>query len=320
MSERIFCGIDTSNYTTSLALCGESGQVYLNAKKLLPVEEGARGLRQSDAVFHHVKQMPPLTSCLREAVQEHGGVDALTAIGVSARPRDVEGSYMPCFLSGVAAAEVSGALLGVPVYTFSHQTGHVMAALHSAGCPEWLSGDFVSFHVSGGTTEVLYVRPGVGGALEIEKIGGTLDINAGQSIDRVGVWMGLPFPAGPEMERLAAAYTGKLPRARITVRGMECNLSGLENKARELFESTGDPAVTAAFVLDFVGRTLSAMRDGVRAVYSGIPILYAGGVMSCGRIKDMLRDDSSAFAEPAFSSDNAVGAALLARRRFMELY
>ncbi len=311
MSQRLFCGIDTSNYTTSLSLCDESGRVLLNAKKLLPVAEGERGLRQSDAVFHHVKQLPALAEGLRSAVQDASG--EIAAIGVSATPRDCEGSYMPCFLSGISAAEVCGALLNVPVYRFSHQAGHIMAALHSADVTEWLLEDFVSFHVSGGTTEILYVHAKGVGSFEIQKIGGTLDINAGQSIDRVGVAMGLPFPAGPEMESMAALYKGKPIKAKLSVRGMECNLSGLENKAEALFTKTKDIPQTAAFVLDFVAQTLAAMRDGVRAVYGNIPILYAGGVMSCQRIKNLLKDDLCAFAEPQFSSDNGVGAALLAR-------
>ena len=317
MSGRIFCGIDTSNYTTSAALCDEDGRVLLNKKMLLPVEEGARGLRQSDAVFRHVKQLPVLAQAIRETVAEAASPSDIAAIGVSATPRDAEGSYMPCFLSGISAAEIAGALLGVPVFRFSHQAGHIMAALHSAGADGWMTQTFAAFHVSGGTTEILRVQPDAAHVFGIEKIGGTRDINAGQSIDRAGVAMGLRFPAGAEMERLAASYCGKLPAARISVSGTECNLSGLENKAMSLYEVTKDPAEVSAFVLDFVGRTLVAMRDGVRNLYGAIPILYAGGVMSCGRIKEMLRDGASAFSEPQFSSDNAAGAALLARHRFL---
>ncbi len=317
MSERLFCGIDTSNYTTSVSLVTEAGQLLLNRKMLLPVDEGARGLRQSDAVFHHVKQLPQMAADLRDSMESAVPGGEIAAIGVSAAPRDAEGSYMPCFLSGISAAEIAGALLRAPVYHFSHQAGHVMAALFSAGKTAWMDGPFVAFHVSGGTTEVLYVRPSAQTVFAVEKIGGTRDINAGQLIDRTGVFMGLRFPAGAEMERLAVLHTGRIPSVRLSVAGLECNLSGLENKAVQLYASTRDPSTVSAFVLHSVGRTLAALRDGVREKFGDIPILYAGGVMSCGRIKEMLRDDNAAFSEPALSSDNAVGAALLARLRVL---
>ena len=317
MKQPLFCGIDTSNYTTSVALTDESGSALLNFKKLLPVKEGERGLRQSDAVFHHVKQLAEGASALGDIVKQLSADHAVAAIGVSATPRDAEGSYMPCFLSGLSAAETAGAMLRVPVYRLSHQNGHIMAALHSAGRMEWIGREFIAFHVSGGTTEVLHVQPCEDKVFTVSQIGGTRDINAGQAIDRAGVYMGLQFPAGAEMERLASSYEGEVPEAKISVVGMECNLSGVENKAIQLYDSRVDRALVSAFVLCFVGRTLAGMRDGVRAVYGDVPILYAGGVMSCGIIKEMLAEENAAFAKPQFSSDNAFGTALLARHLFL---
>ena len=318
MSKRLFVGIDTSNYTTSAALCDESGRVLCNAKMLLPVAEGERGLRQSDAVFHHVRNLPAVMEQLRRAVTEAGEDSTIAAIGVSARPRDAEGSYMPCFLSGMAAAETAGAMLGVPVLTFSHQAGHIMAAIYSAGAEDLIGRHFAAFHVSGGTTEVLDVKPHGDHVFDVSLLGGSSDINAGQAIDRAGVYMGLRFPAGAEMERLAETYAGKLPKAKVSVGGMTCNLSGVENKARQLFDQTGDPAMTSAFVLDFVGRTLCGLRDGVREVQGDLPIVYAGGVMSCQRIRHMLAEEGAYFAQPQFSSDNAAGTALLARYTYLK--
>jgi len=318
VSRRYFVGIDTSNYTTSAALCDENGEVLCNAKLPLPVAEGERGLRQSDAVFSHVRAMPQAAGAVREAMREAEVSAAdIAAIGVSYAPRDAEGSYMPCFLAGVASAEMAAALLGVPVMRFSHQAGHVMAALHSAGAEHLIGGEFAAFHVSGGTTDVLYVRPHEEYVFDITRVGGTQDINAGQAIDRVGVRMGLHFPCGAEMERLASSYSGKLPKPRISVKGIICNLSGLENKAVGLFEETHDSALVSAYVLDFVGRTLCGLRDGLREAYGKIPVIYAGGVMSCGRLHRMLTEENAYFSEPRFSSDNAAGTALLARFKFL---
>ena len=125
-----FLGIDTSNYTTSTALCDDAGNILLNCKVPLPVAEGQRGLRQSDAVFHHVRNLPTAAAEYAAALRKTAGT--LAAVGCSYAPRDVEGSYMPCFLAGVASAEYVSATAGIPLYRVSHQAGHIMAALHSA--------------------------------------------------------------------------------------------------------------------------------------------------------------------------------------------
>ncbi len=316
MSDRLFVGIDTSNYTTSVAVADGEGKILQNGKTPLPVAEGDRGLRQRDAVFPHGKNLIGAAPALR-AVLDGAGRPPIAAVGVSDVPRDAEGSYMPCFLSGRAAAETAGALLGVPVFPFSHQAGHVMAALYSACVPSLAEREFAAFHVSGGTTDVLLVRPDGERIFAVEKIGGARDVHAGQIVDRCGVYMGLRFPAGPEMERLAASFAGELPRAAVSVDGTECNLSGLENLTNKLYDRTGDKAQCAAFVLDFIGRTLAAMRDGVRRRCGALPIVYAGGVMSCRLLAAVLAEENAYFADAPYSSDNAVGTALLARRRFL---
>lgn len=317
MKQACFVGIDTSNYTTSIAICTEEGEVIANLKAPLPVKEGECGLRQSDAVFSHVKNLPVLMQRLRE----HLGAFDVRAVGCSTRPRTVEGSYMPCFLAGRAAAESFAAALGVPVLEFSHQDGHVMAALYSSGESErLLRSRFIAFHVSGGTTEALSVTPHEDG-FSIELIGETKDLNAGQAIDRVGVAMGLQFPCGKEMEQLASGFVGKPPRPRICVRDGDCHLSGLQNLAEGLWKETGDRALVSAYVLDFVAETLRAMTQAIDEKDPTIPVLYAGGVMSNRRIQGLLSvRENTYFAEPQFSADNAAGIALLCRRSFLNHY
>ncbi len=319
---RLFVGIDTSNYTTSAALCDGEGTVLLNKKIPLPVREGERGLRQSDAVFHHVKGLPEAADAIRELLSAAGGLAQIAAIGYSASPRDSEGSYMPCFLSGKAAAEVASALLGVPAYPFSHQAGHVMAALASA-CEnagkdrrEMMATPFLAFHVSGGTTDVLLCRPGEKLLFDIDRIGGTLDINAGQAIDRCGVLMGIPFPCGGEMDRAALRFEGKVRRDKLSVDGTECNLSGLENKSAAMYRETGSVEETSAYVLDFIGRTLEKITLNAWEKAGELPVIYAGGVMSSAYIKKRL-SKYGWFASPAYSSDNASGIALLAREKYI---
>ncbi len=312
MEEKAVLAIDTSNYTTSVAVIGENGEVLANIKKLLTVKEGERGLRQSDAVFAHTVNIPVL---MRQA-EPYLSNKKIVAVGVSEKPRNKEGSYMPCFLVGVAVAESLSASLSVPLYGFSHQCGHIMAAVHSSGRSDVLEKPFAAFHISGGTTELVKVTD-KGNAFEAELLGGTADINAGQIIDRVGVHMGLSFPSGREMEALALVNDKKIPRRKLSISGLSVNLSGLENLAIKLFDETKDKSLTAAFVLDYIGRAIVALSEEYEARYGKTSFVYAGGVMSNSIIKKMLSERFTAyFAEPALSSDNAVGVGVLALRAY----
>ncbi len=316
----LYLGLDTSNYTTSAALCNADGNILVNQKLLLPVRPGERGLRQSDAVFLHVKALPQIASMLREQMPPG---ETLSAIGVSRAPRDTEGSYMPCFLVGEGMGDVLSAAFRVPLYMFSHQAGHVMAAAYSASCngeadlDNLLSAPFIAFHVSGGTTDILLAQPDAEKILSVQHIGGTLDLNAGQVIDRIGVKMGFPFPCGVAMDTLALTCTEKIRRDKLSVHDFTCNLSGVENKAGQLYDETGDRAVTSAYVLETVGRTLEELTKNLRGRHPNLPIVYAGGVMSSRYIRRILSPYGS-FAEAQFSSDNASGVCLLARKTYLQ--
>ena len=308
-----YIGIDTSNYTTSVALADKEGKIVANLKAPLPVKAGERGLRQSDAVFAHVKNLPALMRELRPYLRGN----RVLAVGVSAYPRDAEDSYMPCFLSGRAAAEAIAAGLNVPVVEFSHQSGHVMAALYGADATHLIGEDFLAFHVSGGTTEMLHVSP-QDRDFKIKLIGGTADLNAGQVVDRIGVAMGLSFPCGPALEALAKENTKKVPKPRVCVNEGKCNLSGLENIALKMLADTGDKSLVAAFVLNFIAETLARMTVWGRERYPDIPVLFAGGVMSNRLIAENItnRFENVCFSTPAFSADNAAGIALLCRAKY----
>ncbi len=303
-------GIDTSNYTTSVALMSTDGDLIANLKRPLPVKVGERGLRQSDALFAHTVNLP---SIMQEA-GDYLDNSKIVAIGVSKTPRNQEGSYMPCFLSGVAAAESMRTATGAPLYYFSHQCGHIMAAVYSCGMPDLLSGDFAAFHISGGTTELVKVTPTDKG-FDAFLLGGTADLNAGQVIDRIGVYLGMKFPCGPEMERLAKTNDKKIPRKKISIKDFEINLSGLENMAIQLYKENSDAALTAAFVFDYLGRAISSLIDAYQDKFGKTRFVCAGGVMCNSIIREMLgKKYDVCFAEPSMSADNAVGVAALALR------
>ena len=316
MTEKCYVGIDTSNYTTSIAVATEQGEIVANLKRPLPVKAGERGLRQSDAVFSHVKNLPSLLAELSGAWKGYQPA----AVGVSVRPRDAEDSYMPCFLTGEVAALALAAGGDLPVHRFSHQNGHLMAALYSSGALEALREQtFGAFHVSGGTTEMLLVHPN-GTDFRVELLGGSADLHAGQAVDRIGVALGLAFPCGPALEKLALTNTKKIPKPRICVKEGVCNLSGLENLALDLYRKTGDAPLVAAYTLKFISDTLQKMSVWLRETHGAVPILFSGGVMSnriiAGELEGAL--GNVYFAEPAFSADNAAGVALLCRARAME--
>ena len=301
-------GIDTSNYTCSTAFYDTQTRQMEMAKHLLPTPEGSLGLRQSQAVFEHTKLLGKM---MRQLFETADGLPE--AIGVSARPRNVEGSYMPCFLTGKMAADSIGAVLGIPVYEFSHQQGHIAAALYSAKRLEWLHhSEFIAFHVSGGTTDCLLVKTGNGTIDQIEMVGTSLDLKAGQAIDRVGRSLGLPFPAGPHLEQLASQCTDKI-KAHPTVKGLDCCLSGLENQCGKLKEQGAEPAYIARYCLQYIQQTLERMLLAAMERYGKKPVLFAGGVMSNQIIRDyFIGKYQACFAKPEFSSDNAGGIAVLA--------
>ena len=313
MKKQVVMGIDTSNYTTSVALMTLDGELIANVKEPLPVKAGERGLRQSDAVFAHVKNLPAVMNRAKAYMSD---LD-LVAVGASERPRNVDGSYMPCFLCGIAARDSILATSSAKGYSFSHQCGHVMAALHGSGNEEMLSDEFVAFHISGGTTEMLKVK-GNGKAFDAQLIGGTADLNAGQIVDRIGVYMGLSFPAGREMEELALKNKKKIPKCKPKIKGYKFNLSGLENLATKLYEEERDASLTAAFVFDYIAAALVLVCEAYESENGKTRFVFAGGVMSNSIIKRRLAERFDAiFAEPALSSDNAVGIAALTRRSYV---
>ncbi len=306
----LYLGIDTSNYTTSAALYNSQTGEITQQKKLLPVREGQLGLRQSDAVFHHTAQLHTL---FEELVR---GVDTkqIAAVGVSSRPRPVSGSYMPCFTVGQNTAKILSAALKIPLCEFSHQEGHISAALYSAKKTELFNRDFLAFHVSGGTTEAVLAK-GLGSGFELELVAQTLDLNAGQAIDRVGLMLGLKFPCGPQLEQLALKNTEKLS-ARPTIKGCDCCLSGVENQCKKLISQGKSPDYVSAYCLEFIRKTLEKMTDALLEKHGELPLVYAGGVMSNSIIQNSFKEKyNAAFAEPVFSSDNAAGIAYLCYRK-----
>lgn len=301
-------GIDTSNYATSLAVFDtNAGEVVCDCKKFLPVKAGQMGLRQSDALFHHINALPQLL----QEMAERADFSQIGAVGVSARPRPVDGSYMPCFLAGVNAATAISLARKIPLVQTTHQQGHIAAALFATGNRDLFTEDTLVFHVSGGTTDLLLCH----GADQIVPLGTSSDLYAGQAVDRLGVKLGYPFPAGSYVSEQAALCTEKV-RPKVSVRGMECSLSGLENQCAKLL-AEGKPATyVCKYCLLCIGETLVRMANAALQRHPGLPVVFAGGVMSSDLIRMYVtnRVPNAYFVPAKFSSDNAIGISVLAAK------
>lgn len=299
-------GIDTSNYTTSIAWF--DGTRGVNCSRLLPVKPGELGLRQSDAVFAHTKSLPELSGRLFSDFEAAN----VGAIGVSTRPRAVDGSYMPCFLVGYSHAKLLSDLLHVPLIEVSHQQGHIAASVWSAGRMELMDQPHLAWHLSGGTTELLLVEP-EGKNVSCTKIGGTTDISAGQLIDRTGQLLELPFPSGKHLDTLSreAALTDVF---RVKCQDSSFSLSGVQNKVQQFHSCHPEPAETAAYALRCVAGAVFTATQQALKTYPGLPVVFSGGVASNSMLRQKLAPLNPVFSQPQYSTDNAMGVAVLAHR------
>lgn len=292
----MFLGIDTSCYTTSVAVVDESGEIVADNRILLTVAEGKRGLRQSEAVFQHMKNLPGLIESVKEFLPH------IKAVAVSAKPRNVEDSYMPVFLAGEGFARAVAASLDVPLIFTDHQSGHIMAAAKSAGFKP--AEKFIAIHLSGGTTELLLTD-----GEKSEIIGKTLDIPAGQLVDRCGVMCGASFPCGKEMDSAKLPTDIKLP---VSVKGSDINFSGAEAQAEKLFKSGTPCGEIYTAVFECVARSLEKAVKNAGDYH----ILPVGGVSSNTIVRELLTSafgEKVHFAHPKYMTDNAVGVAYIGR-------
>jgi len=316
---RIALGFDTSCYTTSAAAVNEAGEVVAFSRKLLPVAQGQRGLRQSEAVFAHVRQMPQVVSELKKQLADQAC--EIVAVCASASPRDEADSYMPVFTVGLGHASVTADLLDVPLYLTSHQQGHVAAGLIGNKEPQE---PFIALHLSGGTTELLLCN-----GEKLNLLGGSADLHAGQFVDRVGVALGLPFPAGPALEKLAMQYDGPvegmLPVS-MDRSGLNCHLSGVETKAQQWIRAGEMSAEKiAAEVFDVLARTVARLLTAACSETGATKALVVGGVASSvllrkmllNRLQKMRKPIDVLFGQPQYSADNAAGVAAIGMRRYL---
>lgn len=309
-----YVGIDTSCYTTSVAIIDEAGDRIADNRRILSVKEGKRGLAQSEMVFQHMRNLPELWE---GALGSIGGI-RIAGIGVSTMPRRAEGSYMPAFLAGHGYARVLSAAIDVPIYGISHQEGHIYAGLWS--CRQLASDDFLAMHVSGGTTELVRVRRDGDIIRSVELLGGSCDLHGGQFVDRIGVALGLSFPTGKKLEELAKSGHDDAVELPVSVRGLTVSFAGPESHAQRLMTKPYDKAAMAAGVEECIAKTLARLLRNAVQETGCRDILMVGGVMSNTYIRNYLKvyfakkriHAKLHYPEAVYSPDNAMGAAYAA--------
>lgn len=314
MKQKVYLGIDTSCYTTSVAVLDEAGELIGEGRKILDVKPGRCGLQQSEMVFQHTRNLPNLL----EGVLQ-GKDYELAAIGVSGYPRPLENSYMPAFLAGTGVARTLAAATGARLNIISHQENHLEAGVWSAGGPD--AERFLLLHASGGTTDLLLAERQADGRYKLTEVGGSIDLHAGQFIDRVGVALGLQFPTGPELEKLAAtAKAEQMVELPVSVRKLNVSLSGPATAALRKLEAGADGAGLALGVQYALAETFTRMLRNGAAEFKVNAVLLVGGVASNGYIRRHVTEKlakrrvSVWVPQARFSCDNATGCAAFAYR------
>lgn len=324
---KYYLGIDTSNYKTSVAIIDSEKNIVFNRSEYLNVKWGDKGLRQSDAFFMHSNRLPEFIANAFDTIDPSN----ISAIGVSTRPRRLEGSYMPCFLAGHNLARLIGSTLNIPVYEYSHQEGHAAAAMTADTC--LYDNKSLFFHLSGGTTEFLICEPDQQG-FDMNIIGGTKDISIGQLLDRVGVKMGMKFPSGKYLDEIANSTDitrvnkdtlSHIKQLVIKPRydNYSFNLSGLETKLIRYLDTEPDSPnkdIMVKYLFIRIAELLLNIAKELSDKYQIDKVLMAGGVASSQTVRKIISeqdmDKSICFCSPELSGDNAVGVAILANRAY----
>ncbi|MDZ4132049.1 MAG: O-sialoglycoprotein endopeptidase, partial [Dethiobacteria bacterium] len=227
------------------------------------------------------------------------------------------GSYMPVFKVGEAFGLFLAQINGLNFLPSTHQEGHVMAGLWSAGLP---LGRYLTLHLSGGTTEIIVSEEISPGKLNLNLLSGSSDLNAGQFIDRLGNAMGLDFPSGPQIEVLACKAENNLPLLTTAVCGSTVSFSGPASQAERLLQGgCSRPDLARAIEVCIADSLIAALKHALKENSSYDGLLVVGGVASNQFIRQRLKANigeliSLHFALPKFASDNAVGLAVQAAR------
>lgn len=306
-----YLGIDTSAYTTSVAVVDNRGNIVCDLRKVLEVKKGDRGLRQQEAIFQHISNLPYIIDKMSTEID----FSLVKVVSASVKPRNLEDSYMPVFKVAQGQALILSKTLKTPFLEVSHQEGHIAAGIiNNPNIPD----KFLALHISGGTTELLLVNKN-NWRYDIDLIGGTKDINAGQLIDRIGVKLGLTFPCGKELDLISRE--GSLIKEKVPISTNETwvNYSGTETFFQRIIDkeiySSKDISKSIFYS---IGNSLSIIIERAIKEYNIHDVLIIGGVASNKYIREIIDEriilrnyGNVFFGIEKLCTDNAVGVAYM---------
>ena len=148
-------------------------------------------------------------------------------------------------------------------------------------------------------------------------VGAGSTVSAGQLIDRTGQMLELPFPSGKHIDALSREAAMK-ETFKVKCPGLEFSLSGVQNKVQQFHQKNGIPAETAAYALRCVaGAVFQATKNALKE-YPGLRVVFSGGVASNSMLREVIAPLDPIFSQPQFSTDNAMGVAVLTHRYTQE--
>ncbi len=315
--EALVLGIETSCDDTSVAVLQDGVTLRSHLIAAQDVHKLYGGIVPELASRAHLELLPRM---VEGALAEAGVTPAdITAIAVTNAP-----GLVGSLVVGVAFAKAYGAALGIPVIGVNHIEAHLHSATLEHGEPPYPS---VALIVSGGHTELVEVRA----FGEYHWLGATLDDAAGEAYDKVAKRLGLGFPGGPILDKLAAsgrADAFAFPRPMLDKPGCDFSFSGLKTAVGTALKPHGLPPYPDSLVADIAASFQAAVVEtlvgkSMRALAKvGAKALSLGGGVACNRA---LRAALAAECErrgvalripsPRLCADNAGMIALVGARR-----
>ena len=321
----LLLAIETSCDETSAAIVRDGVVLanFVSSQVKLHSEYG--GVVPELATREHLRNLPLV---IREALAKAAiTTEQLEAVAATRGP-----GLPAALMAGYNAAQAMAFALDIPLLGVNHHEAHLYSPWIKGEPPRACFEDFepnVSLIVSGGHTLLVHVR----GELDHLVLGGTIDDAAGECFDKTGKLLGLPYPAGPVLDRLAETGNPKrfhFPRPMLQDSSLDFSFSGLKTSVRVFLEKNPTESVTdeglrdlcasvrAAVVETLVGKTARA------AAQTGVKCITASGGVSCNRLLRRELERSCRehgyrcqLSDPAFCTDNAGMIGILAERKLL---
>ena len=263
-------GIESTAHTFGIAVLDDKGQILVNIKDSFTTEDGEGGMIPVKVAEHH------RTICdilyVRALTEAKIGENQLKAIAISNAP-----GLAPCLLEGLRFAKKIGEKLNIPIISVNHCVAHLEIG-ETVGAK-----DPVMLYASGANTQIIAYESG-----KYRVFGETLDIGVGNFIDTFARHIGLGFPGGPKVQKLAEQGKNfiELP---YSIKGMDVAFSGLQTKLKQLIEK-GNTSEDLAFSMQETVFAMLVEASERALAHTGKKELLLGGGVACNtRLQEMCK-------------------------------